>query len=81
MDVSNDSIVYYAIIAYVTLDSSLFSLEYRCCCKMQVVCPISFSMELESRIEDNDKSKALGCSLLPLVQLASLPEDKDKLKS
>ena len=48
---------------------------------MQLVCPTSFSMELESSIEDSDNSKALGWSLLPLVWLASLAEDEDKLKS
>ena len=63
------------------LDGSLFFSEHCCCCEMQLVCQTSFSMELVSPIEDNDKSKALGCCLLELVRLASLAEDEDKLKS
>lgn len=54
-------------------------LEHCGCCEMQLVCLTSFSMELESAIEDSDKSNALGCSLLPLVRLASLA--KENLKS
>lgn len=46
---------------------------------VKLVCLTSFSMELESPIEDSDKSNALGCSLLPLVRLASLA--KENLKS
>ena len=63
------------------LDGSVFFLEHCCCCETELFCPTSFSTELESPIEDNDKFKALGCSLLAVVRLASPGEDEDKLKS